>query len=293
MGAAHGKQRPESPLRAEGLEAIAPLHRALVVVDALTGGNQVAAGEADQHPIAHFARQHRGVDLVQLLKAFGDAAGGHARKAVQRASDHFVVHRPERLSNPHGFGCEFFRLVRVSIVEQREDAAPQRKPGMFCRIRTALEEPMGPLEPPVRNRLLAPERRRIPGEPDGHPRRSQAVVAFTIEAIRAFADVEHDVGHVEPPGGEPQTFECRGIFPGLERFFERETGRLPVATTKRRLAGIEPVDAFDGVDGSMGLDARAISLSGKDYAPRTHAGANKDRWASRRSRRRAWRPVRT
>ena len=119
---------------------------------------------------------------------------------------------------------------------------------MFGRIRTALQEPMSPLEPPVRNRLLAPERRRVPGEPDGHPRRSQAVVALTIDAIRAFADVEHDVGQIEPPGGEPQTFERLGIFLGLQRQFEREAGRLPVATTKRRPAGIETVTGPIGVD---------------------------------------------
>ena len=70
---------------------------------------------------------------------------------------------------------------------------------------------MRPLEPAVRNRLLAAERRRIPGEPHGHPRRAQAIVALAIEAIRAFADVEDDVGQIEPPGGEPQTFERLGI----------------------------------------------------------------------------------
>jgi len=109
---------------------------------------------------------------------------------------------------------------------------------MFCRIRTALQEPTSPLEPPVRDRLLAPERCSIPGEPYGHPRCSEAIVALTIDAIRAFADVEHDVGQIEPPGGEPQTFERVGIFVGLQRHFEREAGRLPVASTKRRPAGI-------------------------------------------------------
>ena len=42
---------------AEGLETIAPLHRALVVADALAGGNQVAAGEADHHAIAASRRR--------------------------------------------------------------------------------------------------------------------------------------------------------------------------------------------------------------------------------------------
>ena len=55
------------------LRPIAPLHGALVVVDALARGDQVAAGEADQHPIAHLAGEHGGVDLVELLQALGDA----------------------------------------------------------------------------------------------------------------------------------------------------------------------------------------------------------------------------
>src|SRR6476646_10681632 len=119
---------------------------------------------------------------------------------------------------------------------------------MFCRIRTVRQQPMSPLQPPVRNRLLAPERGRIPGEPEGHPRCPQAIVALTIDAIRAFADVAHDLGQVEPPGGEPQTFERLRILLGLQRQFEREAGRLPVATTKRRPAGVETVDRRDRRD---------------------------------------------
>ena len=105
----------------------------------------------------------------------------------------------------------------IAVIEQREDAAPQRQPGMLGRRGTALEEPMRPLQPAVRNRLLAPERRRIPGDPDRHPRRAQAVVALAIDAIRAFADVEHDVGQIEPPGGEPEAFERLGMSPRLQR----------------------------------------------------------------------------
>src|SRR6185295_14102604 len=116
---------------------------------------------------------------------------------------------------------------------------------MFCRIRAALQEPMSPLEPPVRNRLLAPERRGIPGEPYGHPRRAQAVVALTVDAICALADVEHDVSKIQPPGGEAQAFERFGILLGLQRRFERAAGRRPVATAERRPAGIEIVDGSD------------------------------------------------
>ena len=248
LRAAHGKQRPQFPFRTERLEPVAPLHRALIVANALARGNQVTAGETDQHPIAQFAGQHRGVHLVQFLKTLRDSTGRHARKAVERASNHLVIHRPERLTDPHGVRCEFFRFLRVSIVEQGEDTSPQRQPRMFCRIRKTLQQAMCPLQPPVRNCLLAPERRRVPGEPDGHPRRSEAVVAFTIQAVRAFAGVEHDVGQVEPPGGQAQTFERLGIFSGLQRRFERDAGGLPVATSERCPTGLVTADGSDRRD---------------------------------------------
>ena len=143
---------------------------------------------------------------------------------------------------------------------------PLRSASHACSVASgrSVQQPMSPLQPPVRNRLLAPERRRIPGEPDGHPRCPQAIVALTIDAIRAFADVEHDVGQIEPPGGEPQTFERLGIFLGLQRQFEREAGRLPVATTKRRPAGVETVDRRDRRD-----EFAAGGLSLHDGGPRT------------------------
>ena len=127
---------------------------------------------------------------------------------------------------------------------------PLRSASQACSVavRTALQQPMGPLEPAVRDRLLAAERRGVPGEPDGHPRRAQAVVALAIDAIRAFADVEHDVGQIEPPGGEPEPFERLGSLLVLQRPFEREAGRLPVAATKRRPAGIERVLGSDRRD---------------------------------------------
>src|SRR5712671_1413042 len=161
---------------------------------------------------------------------------------------------------------------------------------MFYRIRLALQEPSSPLEPPVRDRLLAAERRRIPGEPDRHPRRSQAIVALTIDAMRAFTDIEHDIGQVEPPGGEPQTFECFGGFLGLQGHFEGEAGRLPIATTERRPAGIETIDTIEAIEGSDRRGACAAGvlgfhdgLRGTDYQYDGTGDRNDQRRARRES----------
>ena len=101
LGAADGEQRPEPHPDAERFEAIAPLRRTLVVVDAFAGGNEVAAREADEHAIAQLAGQHRRVHLVELLQALGHRAGRDPREAVHRAADHLVVHGANRLADAH------------------------------------------------------------------------------------------------------------------------------------------------------------------------------------------------
>ena len=65
-----------------------------------------------------------------------------------------------------------------------------------------------------RHRMLTAKRRSVPGEPRRHPRRPQAIVALTVDAVGAFARVEHRVGLIEPPRGESQAFECFGAFLG-------------------------------------------------------------------------------
>src|SRR4029079_9264849 len=63
---ADGKQWLQGPLPAVLLDAIAPLHGAAVVANTIAGGDQVAAGEADQQAIAQLAGENRRADLVQL-----------------------------------------------------------------------------------------------------------------------------------------------------------------------------------------------------------------------------------
>ena len=193
------------------------------------------------HAIAHLAGEHRGIDLVELLKAFGHGAGGHACEAVQRAPDHLVVHGAERLADPHGLGCERRRRFRVAVVQQREDSAAQREPRMFGRIGLPFQKAVRPLEPSVRNGLFTAERGRIPGEPDRQTRRAHLIVTLAIQAVRALADVEHDVGLIEPPGREPQALERLGRFLDLQRRIEREARRRPVAAGKRCPARIKTV----------------------------------------------------
>ncbi len=164
---------------------------------------------------------------------------------MQRAADHFVVDRTERLANPHRLGGKRFGRVRIVVVEQREDPASQRQPRMFDGVRMALENPTGLLEPSVGDRLFTAERGGIPGKPDRHARRAEAVVALSIDAIGAFADVEHHVGQIEPPGGHAEAFERLGILVDAQTRFEREVGRWPVAAGKRRPAGIEMVGGGD------------------------------------------------
>ena len=293
LGAADGKERPQSPLRAERLEAIAPLDRALVIADALAGGDQIAAGDPDHDPVGHFTGQHGGVHLVELLQSFGHAPGRHPREAVERTSDHLEVGGAERVPDSNRFGRELLGPPRIAIVEQRKDAAAQREPRVFRGFGTALEEAMRALQPTVCHRVLAAERRRVPGQPHRNPRGSERIVALAINAVGALPHIEDDVSEIEPPGGETQSFERLGLFLYLKRRFKCQASRLPISAIERRTAGVETVDrSHHGTarsrressvfhDGQLGTGY----LDGKDGGPRGHVRCReRHRWTPARNR---------
>ena len=133
----------------------------------------------------------------------------------------------------------------IAVVEQRPDAGARRQPRVLRRIGHVLEQPSRALQPAVGDRLLAAERGRIPGEPDGQARRAASIAALAVGAIGAFADVEHRVGEIEPPGGQPQPLERLGLlaFAGRQGF-ERLQRRVPLAAIERGLAGRETGRGF-------------------------------------------------
>src|SRR4029077_8089036 len=109
-------------------------------------------------------------------------------------------------------GGELLRAVRVAVVEQREDAASQGQPRVLRRVRTALEKPVCTLEPCVCARVFTAERYGVPPQPYRHPRRAGPIVLLTVHAVRAFANVEDEIGRIEPPGGKPEALQRFGLF---------------------------------------------------------------------------------
>ena len=239
LRAAHREQRPEADLLAERFQTIAPLRCALVVVDAFTGRNQVAARQTDQHAISHLACEHGRVHFVELLETFDHRAGSDASEAVHGAADHLVVHGARRLSDTHDLGRQLLRLVGIAVVEERPDAGARSEPGVLGSIGQALEETPRPLQPAVGHRLLAAERRRVPRQPHRQSRRAQAVAALAIAAVGALARVEHDVGKIEPPRREAKTFERLGTFLQPQHVFERLVRGFPLAVRQRVTTGDE------------------------------------------------------
>ena len=100
---AYSKQWPQAPLHAPGFEPIAPLHRAIEIVNALTGSNQIQQARPIKTRFAHLTGKHPRIDLVELAKAICHVTASHPRKPVERATDHLVVDRSEALSDPDRF----------------------------------------------------------------------------------------------------------------------------------------------------------------------------------------------
>jgi len=233
---ADGKQRAESPFRAPRLEPIAPLHGAIEIMNPLAGGDEVAAGQADENPIGHLAGKHSGIDLVELPKAVGDVSAGDAGEAVKRATDHLVVHGSDSLSDPHRFRRQLLRFLRISIIQKRKDTCPQRQPRVLRRIGLSFKETACALEPAAGHGLLAAKSRGVPGKPHGHARSGRAIVALEKAAIGAFPRVEYDVGKIEPPGRKGESFERFGVVALLQAQLERLLCLLPVAALERGLS---------------------------------------------------------
>src|SRR5262249_30429861 len=147
LGAADREERPESPLLAVRLEPRAPLERAVVVADALAGGDQIAAGEADQDVIGELARDDRRADLVELAHPRGYVARGHLREPVQRPRRHLVVRGADRLADADGFVRSLERPGRIAALEELEHAFAQREPRVLGSLGKPLEEPARAAEP--------------------------------------------------------------------------------------------------------------------------------------------------
>ena len=110
---------------------------------------------------------------------------------------------------------------------------------MLGRWRLILEQPARTLQPAGRDRLLAAKRRRVPCEPHGHTRRGRSIVLFVIEAIGPLARIEHDVGEIEPPCGEPKPFERFAGLLGRQRGLECAPGLFPITSRECRVAGVD------------------------------------------------------
>ncbi|HEY6421684.1 MAG TPA: hypothetical protein VIY28_00270 [Pseudonocardiaceae bacterium] len=63
----------------------------------------------------------------------------------------------------------------------------------------------------------------------GHPGGTPLIALRPIQAVRAFAGVEHQVGLVAPLGGPAQTFKRLGVLGLRGRRFEAGSGLLPRA----------------------------------------------------------------
>ncbi len=87
--------------------------------------------------------------------------------------------------------------------------------------RQILEQPPRALQPAVRDRVFTAERPAVPREVDGDTRGAGAIVALAVQAVRTFTRVEEDLGKIEPPRRDAETFERFRTFAQGQRGLER------------------------------------------------------------------------
>ena len=177
IGSGRPQRTAEPPLLAPGLQPIAPLRGALVVANALAGRDQVAAGQAGQDPIGHLAGQHPALTSSSSLKAVGRAAA--VTRANPRSARPTISWSTARSACPIRTASAARFSASSGSPSSRSANAPRRSASHALSVASGgPPKAAGPLEPTTRDRLLAAERRRVPGEPYGHPRRAEGIVTI-------------------------------------------------------------------------------------------------------------------
>src|SRR4030095_13949606 len=101
------------------------------------------------------------------------------------------------------------------------------------RIRASVEQTTRSLQPALGNAFLCTERGTVPREPDGHASRRSLIAALAVGTEGALARVEHDLGEIEPPCGEAETFERLRRFLHRQQVLENAVRLRPIALIQR------------------------------------------------------------
>jgi hypothetical protein len=102
---------------------------------------------------------------------------------------------------------------------------------LFAR-RLALQQPTRAFQPTCADGELAPKRPVVPREPHRHTCGAAVVAGIPIQLVRALTGIEHDAGIVQPPCGEPESFESFGALGGGTCLFVRVERFAPLATAE-------------------------------------------------------------
>ena len=133
------------------------------------------------------------------------------RQALHRAAEHLEsmlpASRAMRMPSPAS-AC-----ARSGSPSSSRQSEPSRT---SSHARSAdggpLEQTPRALQPAVGHGVLAAKRPVVPREPDRDARGAARSPRSQIQAVGALARVEHHVGEIEPPGGQPEPFERLGRF---------------------------------------------------------------------------------
>ncbi|MBA3443434.1 MAG: hypothetical protein H0T58_01055 [Gemmatimonadales bacterium] len=167
----------------------------------LAGPDQVAAGGSDHVGIGELAGRGRGRGLVQPAHPLGDFSPGNHRQALECEAQHLHIGRSDRTGDGGGFLAQAAGGHRIALTHQGDVGLLIGEQGVFWGWRKTVQQTLGPLNPAVGDRGLAPEVGVVVREPDCHPSRGPAIIGLSEEPVGALAGVDAGGVLLLPPAG--------------------------------------------------------------------------------------------
>ncbi len=214
-------------------QRVGPLARPAELVRALAERDRVAVDEAgdDRCEAVRRGEQHRLVEQTQPLLGSPEA-DERVGLVLGGEGDEVVVAEP--LADPHRLGGTVVSCLVVAARSVREHPRNQQIAALDVVAAGALQEPLGPREPPVGRRRLAVQH-PVEAEPEGRSRSAPGVVPLDVGPVRPLQRTDVLLVVAEHVGrGREQLEIARGQRVGLIGGGER-------------LVGVPPGPSLDGL----------------------------------------------
>ncbi len=208
-----------------------------VIAHPLASRDEIAAAQADRHAVGDFPGNHGSIHFVEIAHSRSKRTGNNESHAHDRSAQHLEVDASRLLCNADAFVSQHECTLRIAFFEQAQRALTYFEPRPFGAGRMMLQKAARPLQPAIGNRMLSPESPGVPRQPHGHARRPRVIALAKIQTISTLSRIENEVGEIEPPRSDSQTFQRFRCFTIAECMLESRTRVHPGAPRERFVPG--------------------------------------------------------